>query len=231
MAAARQLRTAVWAISPRGVQLAGTIGAELPGSSLLLSKKMVVDDNQAATFSRLKDAVAEQWQRFDGHVFIMATGIVVRTSAEHLRHKTVDPAVVVCDEAGRFAISLVSGHVGGANTLAREVARITGGQSVITTATDVNRVPAIDVIAVENHLVIENSAAIKSVNMALLTGDRIAVHDPFKRVTPHLPGEAGGGQAFPYVVQHIAICFTSLIFSPLFSFFETRVSSFQSLLD
>jgi cobalt-precorrin 5A hydrolase len=60
---------------------------------------------------------------------------------------------VVCDEAGQFAISLVSGHVGGANALACEVARATGGQPVITTATDVNRVPAIDLIAVENRAV------------------------------------------------------------------------------
>jgi cobalt-precorrin 5A hydrolase len=70
----------------------------------------------------------------------MATGIVVRSIAAHLAHKTTDPAVVVCDEAGQFAISLVSGHVGGANALACEVATgITGGQPVITTATDVNR--------------------------------------------------------------------------------------------
>jgi len=189
MAAARQLRTAVWALTPRVGELARIIGAELPGSGLFLSTKMAVDDNQTATFSRLKDAVAEQWKRFDGHVFIMATGIVVRTIAGHLKHKTEDPAVVVCDEAGGFAISLVSGHVGGANALAREVARITGGQSVITTATDVNRMPAIDVIAVENHLVIENPKAIKSVNMALLTGDRIAIHDPFGRVQPDLPAD------------------------------------------
>ena len=189
MAANKQLRTAVWALTPRGAALARTIGAESPGSCLFLSEKVAVEEDDAATFSRLKDAVADRWNRFDGHVFIMATGIVVRTIAEHLKHKTADPAVVVCDEAGRFAISLVSGHVGGANALARDVARITGGQSVITTATDVNRLPAIDVIAVENHLVIENPAAIKSVSMALLTGDRIAIHDPFGKVTPHLPAD------------------------------------------
>ena len=187
MAAGKQQRIAVWALTPRGAELARTLAAELAGSHLMLSAKVAVDEGGATTFRRLKDALSDRWESFDGHVFIMATGIVVRTIAEHLKHKTKDPAVVVCDEAGRFAVSLVSGHVGGANALAGSVARITGGQAVITTATDVNQVPAIDVIAVENHLVIENPVAIKAVNMALLTGGRIAVHDPFGKVTPHLP--------------------------------------------
>ena len=186
-AAGKQRRTAVWALTPRGAELARTIEAGLADSHLLLSMKVAAPADAAVIFERLKDAVAENWDRFDGHVFIMAAGIVVRTIAEHLRHKTEDPAVVVCDEAGHFAVSLVSGHVGGANRLAREVARITGGQPVITTATDVNRVPAIDVIAVENRLAIENPEAIKVVNMALLSGGRVAIHDPFEKVIPHLP--------------------------------------------
>ena len=182
-------RTAVWAITPRGVQLAGTIAAGLTDSRVLVSEKVAATVNDAQPFNRLKDAVADHWHRYGGHVFIMATGIVVRTIAAHLQHKTGDPAVVVCDEAGRYAISLVSGHLGGANALAGEVAAITGGRAVITTATDVNRIAAVDLIAVENELAIENPDAIKTVNMALLTGERLAVHDPFYKVTPHLPAD------------------------------------------
>lgn len=152
-----------------------------------MSERLAVQADDAIGFKRLKDAVDSQFNRFSSHIFIMATGIVVRSITGHLSHKTTDPAVVVCDEAGQFAISLVSGHVGGANSLARMVARITGGQPVITTATDVNRVPAIDVIAMQNQLVIENPAAIKTVNMALLTGSPIAVHDPYGKVARHLP--------------------------------------------
>ncbi|HSO19575.1 MAG TPA: cobalamin biosynthesis protein, partial [Desulfosarcina sp.] len=157
------------------------------GSVRFLPDRLVSDADPANGFKRLKDAVAGQFDRFAGHVFIMAAGIVVRVVAGHLTHKTTDPAVVVCDEAGRFAVSLVSGHVGGANALARQVARIAGGQAVITTATDVNKVPAIDLIAVENGLSIENPDAIKTVNMALLTGDPIAVHDPYGELAGRLP--------------------------------------------
>jgi cobalt-precorrin 5A hydrolase len=74
----------------------------------------------------------------------MATGIVVRTIAPLLTDKYRDPAIVVCDELGRFAISLISGHLGGANALARRVAAASGGQAVLTTASDVLGRTALD---------------------------------------------------------------------------------------
>jgi cobalt-precorrin 5A hydrolase len=180
-------RCAIWALTPEGARLARTIARAMPGSRRFLPAALAVNAAGAHRFTRLKAEVERQFTRFAGHIFIMATGIVVRCIGPHLVHKIVDPAVVVCDEAGRFAISLVSGHVGGANALAREVAEITGGRPVITTATDVNRVPAIDLIAVENDLRIENPDAIKRVNMALLTGGPIGVHDPYGKVTRRLP--------------------------------------------
>ena len=180
-------RLAVWALTPGGVRLAKSIAAGLPGSTLLVSEKVAAAAPGAETFPRIVAAVNRHFNAFDGHVFVMATGIVVRSIARHLDHKTRDPAVVVCDEAGRHAISLISGHVGGANRLARKVAAITGGEPVITTATDVNRVPAVDSIAVEQGVAIENPAAIKSVNMALLTGTPIHIHDPGGRIVGQLP--------------------------------------------
>ena len=180
-------RTAIWAITPNGAGLARAMAARIDHSTLFLPQKLATAGDGAIHFERLTPILQERFTHFSDHVFVMATGIVVRTIATRLGHKTTDPAVVVCDEAGRFAISLVSGHIGGANALARQVARITGGQAVITTATDVNQVPAIDLIAVENGLAIENPSAIKSVNMALITGDPIGVHDPFGLVTALLP--------------------------------------------
>lgn len=181
--------TAIWALTPNGARLARRMAQALDGSVLFLSQKLPGENADAVRFTRLQDAIDGQFTGFSRHIFIMAAGIVVRCIAGHLNHKTTDPAVVVCDEAGRFAVSLVSGHLGGANGLAREAARITGGQAVITTATDVNQVPAIDLIAVENRLTIENPAAIKSVNMALIDGSAIRIHDPYEKVVRHLPPE------------------------------------------
>lgn len=100
--------------------------------------------------------IASLWQRCDALVFVMAAGIVVRTIAPLLKDKKSDPAVVVLDEQGKFAISLVSGHLGGANDLAREIAGFLNGEAVITTASDVNNLPSIDVWARDNNLIIDN---------------------------------------------------------------------------
>ena len=179
--------TAIWALTPGGAALAGRIAGALPGSTVFLKGAVADTVDGAFIFERLQDEINRRFSAFSGHIFIMAAGIVVRSIAGHLVHKTRDPAVVVCDEAGRFAISLVSGHIGGANALAHTVSAITGGQAVITTATDVNQKPAIDIIATQNHLTIENPSAIKTVNMALVTDAPIYIHDPFGRVVPHLP--------------------------------------------
>ena len=93
---------------------------------------------------RMQDVLAQVWQNYEGIICIMATGIVVRCLAPLLHDKFHDPAIVVLDEQGRFVISLLSGHIGGANALAREVAILTDGQAVLTTASDVLGHTALD---------------------------------------------------------------------------------------
>ncbi len=100
----------------------------------------------------IAEALRCNWPRFDGLICIMSTGIVVRSIAPLLRDKTTDPCVVVVDQQGRHAISLVSGHLGGGNELARRVAEITGGTAVITTASDLLGKTAIDLWARRNEL-------------------------------------------------------------------------------
>jgi cobalt-precorrin 5A hydrolase len=171
-------RLAIWALTPQGSNLADKVAGHLEGADLFLSCRLSASKPGAKVFERLAEALAREFGEYQGHIFIMATGIVIRSIAGLLENKTQDPAVVVLDEAGRYAISLLAGHIGGANALAAEVARITGGQAVITTATDVNHLPAIDVLAGERGLGIENPAAIKTVHMALLSSKPVRVHDP-----------------------------------------------------
>jgi cobalt-precorrin 5A hydrolase len=174
-------RLAIWALTPQGATLADKVAGHLTdGADRFFSGRLCPAEPGARAFEPLADALAREFGQYQGHIFIMATGIVVRSIAGLLKHKTRDPAVVVMDEAGRFAISLLAGHIGGANALAAEVARITGGQAVITTATDVNHLPAIDVLAGEKGLGIENPAAIKTVHMALLCCRPVRLHDPYR---------------------------------------------------
>lgn len=103
-------------------------------------------------------------------VFIGAAGIAVRAIAPRVCDKLKDPAVVVMDEAGRFAIPVLSGHVGGANRLARRLAAAVGAVPVITTATDVNGCFAPDVFAAENGMKVTDRAAARQAAMDLLDG-------------------------------------------------------------
>ena len=108
-------------------------------------------------------------------IFVGACGIAVRAIAPHVRSKTEDPAVVVTDEKGRYVVPILSGHIGGANDLARRVAAFTGGTAVITTATDVNGLTAVDEWAVKNNCSIENPKAIKNISSAILEGRSVGV--------------------------------------------------------
>jgi cobalt-precorrin 5A hydrolase len=169
---------AVYALTSTGAALAGKLVSALPGATLFLPQGLAAETTHARPFERLAPALAANFNRYGGHVVLAATGIVVRAIAPLLKHKAVDPAVVVVDQAGRFAISLLSGHLGGANALARRVAQVLGGQAVITTATDSAGLPSLEMLAAELSLGVENLPALAGVSMALLEGRQVTVHDP-----------------------------------------------------
>lgn len=169
---------AVYAITPVGAELARTLALSLPGATLFLPRALAYRPDGEELFDRLTQALAANFHHFGGHVVLAAAGIVVRALAPLLQSKTQDPAVVVVDQAGRYAVSLLSGHLGGANALARRVAELLGGQAVITTATDTAGLPSLEMLAGELGLRVENLAALAKVSMSLLDGGQPAVHDP-----------------------------------------------------
>ena len=108
-------------------------------------------------------------------VFVSACGIAVRAVAPFVKSKQSDPAVVCLDDQGQFVISLLSGHLGGANQLARRIAAVTGGTPVVTTATDVHGKTAVDEWAKEHGCAIENIGAVKRISSSVLDGERVGV--------------------------------------------------------
>ena len=116
----------------------------------------------------------------DALIFVGASGIAVRAIAPHVRDKFTDPAVVSVDEAGRFVVPLLSGHVGGANELARDVAVITGGQAAVSTATDVNGLFAVDEWAARHGFVILERSIAKEISAALLDGRPVGFKSDFE---------------------------------------------------
>lgn len=123
----------------------------------------------------------------DGLVFIGAVGIAVRAVAPFLKSKAKDPAVVVLDETGTFAIPVLSGHLGGANELAERAAALCGATPVITTATDRNGVFPVDLWAKANNCVILNPERIKRISSRLLAGGQVPYQSdwPIAGASPH----------------------------------------------
>ena len=116
---------------------------------------------------------SQGFRKADALIFVGAMGIAVRAIAPHVVSKVKDPAVVVIDEKGNNAISVLSGHLGGGNELTQLVAEITGANPVITTATDVQDVFAIDLWTKKNNCKILRSDRIKVISAALLSGEKV----------------------------------------------------------
>ena len=176
------MKTAIITLTKGSVKLGLGLHERLLDSELFVPEKhRNMADGKGITFTEIKDAAEKAFSEYDGLVFIMATGIVVRVIAPFIKGKDVDPAVVVMDEAGKFAISLLSGHLGGANELAREVAGLTRATPVITTATDVCNKPYAEDIARELDCEIENVSGIKVINSAFLHDEKVAINPPLEK--------------------------------------------------
>jgi cobalt-precorrin 5A hydrolase len=173
---------AIVAITPGGASLARSIGRALPEAEVFLPERFRRNDGLQYFAEPLGELLPKLFAEGKALACIMATGIVVRVLAPHLQGKEVDPAVVVLDEAGHYAVSLLAGHLGGANDLARKLARLTGGYPVITTATDVNGLPAWDDVAKREGLSVEPLGNIRHLNTLLLQGGRILLVDRQRRV-------------------------------------------------
>ena len=165
------------AFTDRGAALAESLSAALGGTV-----------SRAGEELRLTAWTGEHFPRREALIFIGAAGIAVRAVAPYAQSKMEDPAVLCVSEDGRFVIPLLSGHLGGANALARRLAALTGGEAVITTATDLNGVFAVDLWAKRQGLRIPTPERIKTVSSKLLRGGTVTLSCPYP-----IRGEAPAG--------------------------------------
>lgn len=145
-------------------------------NSYNLAKRLAGLFPDAVTEKFSSHKIAAAWNSSKILIFIMATGIVVRTIAPLIKDKKKDPAVVVLDEKGRYAISLLSGHLGGANKVAKEIADFLDGRAVITTASDINEMISIDLWAKEKDLIIENWDTLPKISTRFLNNGKLNVY-------------------------------------------------------
>ena len=171
------MRIAIFVITDNGLKIANEISKFICGCKIFIKGK---------DFDRLRNVVDENFSKYDALIFITATGIAIRMIAPHIVSKLSDPAVVAIDELGQHVISLLSGHVGGANELTLKIAEILHAEPIITTATDVNNKFAIDSIASKLGLKPEPKEAIKIINTAILKGEPVFITagDTILNLTP-----------------------------------------------
>ncbi|MCW4009196.1 MAG: cobalamin biosynthesis protein [Candidatus Bathyarchaeota archaeon] len=169
---------AVVAITRRGVETALKIKSALDTLELTCTvhaPKKYGREGVIPIEQKLDEFIKETYSTVDAIVAVMAAGIIIRAVAPHLQNKLVDPAVLAVDANGNFVISLLSGHYGGANELAKIIAKGIGGTAVITTASDVLGFQSADELARTLHLTIVNPKSLVVVNSALVDGKRLAL--------------------------------------------------------
>ena len=158
------MQVRIISFTDRGQQLAELLADRLCGTATRCGRDC-----------SLAEWVRDAFDSADALIYVGAVGICVRTIAPYIKSKTRDPAVIVIDETGRYVIPVLSGHLGGANDLARRIARLTGAEPVITTATDLAHAFSVDAWARIQGCVVVNPGRIKYVSSKILAGDDIVI--------------------------------------------------------
>ncbi|MGE4283632.1 MAG: cobalt-precorrin 5A hydrolase [Clostridia bacterium] len=176
------MKTAVIALTKNGSRLAKHL-ADIMRASLYLPKKFCEQYKDALPIeNKLTDLMEDIFYQYDALVFIMASGVVVRSIAPFIKDKKTDPAVVVLDEKGKNVISLLSGHIGGANRLALEIADSIGANPVITTASDVSGTLSVDMLAKQLGCSIKHEEDLTAVTASVVNGEKIGFYSDYENI-------------------------------------------------
>ena len=164
------MRINIIGFSSKGCALAENISKEMGEYECSYFGKTIGDKHGATHVRSVDEWTAQSFKTCDAIIFIGAVGIAVRYMAPYIKDKTDDPAVIVIDELGMNIIPILSGHIGGANRLSKEIGKKIGGNVVITTATDLNGMFSVDTFAVDNNMHIDSLPMVKKISARILEG-------------------------------------------------------------
>ena len=189
------MNIALISLTENGRALSEKLAAKLtPTHSVTRFCNIGHDDGNSIPFGKLKHLAKQIFDKYDALVFICAVGIAVRVCAPCIISKLNDPAIVAVDDSGKFAVSVLSGHLGGANGLTQQIAEKLGAVPVITTATDSHGLFSPDMFAKNNGLVICDMDAAKAVAAAVVNGEEVGFlcGYPHEEIPPELTGTDSG---------------------------------------
>jgi len=184
--------TAIIAVTQDGAGIGRSIVGTIKNARLFLPAAMKGEckGRTIIYYTSLQEAVRELFFSCQQIICIMAAGIAVRMIAPSVTSKWDDPAVVVMDDRGKNIISLLSGHWGGANQLARDLSAMLGGHCVITTASDTRGLPALDVIVQQLGVGDFSKSTLKKVQAEMIAGNPVGFYPTELRVLPGMEGHA-----------------------------------------
>lgn len=167
---------AIITLTRGGFDLGKRLQQMLKDSTLYVNGKFQAEDAGIQKIEKNITAfVGEIFHQYECLIFIMAAGIVVRAIAPYIQDKKTDPAVIVLDEKGKNVISLLSGHLGGANEYTLEIAELLRSNPVITTASDINESIAVDTLAMALNCVIEDYNDATKITAHIVNGERVGI--------------------------------------------------------
>lgn len=161
------MKIAIISVSDKGKDIALNIKKHLDNDSTVINVDLF--------HKNVKKYLKIAFHEYDAIIAIMASGILIRSIAPYIQSKITDPAVLNIDDNGNFVISMLSGHLGGANKLTNKIANLIGATSVITTSSDINNKLGIDVLASDLYLSIDDTKEILFFNKAILDGREISL--------------------------------------------------------
>ena len=174
-------RVVLVAITKHGAQQTADLARQLPDAHVCVAEKFAplmagLPNTVRAYAGAFRDEIAALFADYDQVVFFVSLGAVVRLIAPHLKSKDEDPGVLVVDDAAQFVIPVLSGHVGGANAMAEQVAPLLGATPVLTTASDVGKTIPVDILGRELGWKVEApKISITRVSAHVVNGEPIAV--------------------------------------------------------
>ena len=169
-------KTAVLAITKNGVKIGQELKRIFPNWNVFAPSKFSSENNEITWYSEpTSEKIVELFKNNNALVCLFSLGAVIRLIAPHLKDKKTDPAVIVIDDKTNFVISVLSGHIGGANELTQEIAEKLEALAVITTAADVNKTIAVDLVGREFNWKIDDDSTVTKISAHMVNEEPIGV--------------------------------------------------------
>lgn len=169
-------KVAIIAITKNGIEIGLSLKNKFSTWKIYAPSKFSNNNSQIEWFDDSTTVkVGELFKTNEALVCIFSLGAVIRLITPHMKDKKIDPAVVVIDDTGKFAISTLSGHLGGANQLTEDIAKVLNASAVITTAADVNKTIAVDLVGREFGWKIDDDSTVTKVSAFMVNAEKIGV--------------------------------------------------------